>query len=94
MPLIDYEAEVFAGCGAWQSFIELEDTITLAELMALYAAVREKEGRFIETMGQMMGGGGGSSTGKTNAAGRALSAEDKNIDIKPGKPGVVRGIAA
>ena len=63
--------------------------------MALYVAVREKEGRFIETMGQMMGGGGGdASTGKRNAAGRPVGTGDKNIDIKPGKPGVARGISA
>ena len=67
----------------------------LAELMALYVAVREKENRFIETMGQMMGGGGGgASTGKTNAAGRPIGADDSSMDIKPGKAGVVRGIGA
>lgn len=95
MPLVDYEAEVFAGSGAWQSFTDLEDALTLAELMALYVAVREKENRFIETMGQMMGGGvGGASTGKTNAAGRPIGADDSSMDIKPGKAGVVRGIGA
>lgn len=56
MPLIDYEREVFAECGAWHNFIDLEDSLSLDELMELYDVTMERQNRVMRMMVAAMGG--------------------------------------
>jgi len=45
LPLIEYEREVFAECGAWKNFIDLEESLSLDELLELYEATIERQNR-------------------------------------------------
>ncbi len=55
MPLIDIEGEVFAECGAWKNYIDLEDSLSLDELMALYETAMKREERMMRMIGSAMG---------------------------------------
>lgn len=55
MPLVEYEREVFAECGAWKNFIDLEDSLSLDELMELYEASFKRQERLMKTIGAAMG---------------------------------------
>ena len=58
MPLIDYEREVFSECGSWKNFHDLEESISLDELMCLYEAAMIRQMRAVKTVAAAMGGGG------------------------------------
>lgn len=55
MPLVEYEREVFAECGAWKNFIDLEDSLSLDELLELYEAALKRQERLMRTIGAAMG---------------------------------------
>lgn len=46
---------MFAECGSWKNFTELEDELTLEELSELYAATIERNNRFIRVIAMAMG---------------------------------------
>lgn len=55
MPLVDFEREVFSECGAWKNFHDLEDSLSLDELMELFEASIERQNRIIKTLASAMG---------------------------------------
>ena len=55
MPLIDYEREVFAECGAWINFHHLEESLSLDELMELYDATVQRENRMMRMLAAAVG---------------------------------------
>ncbi len=55
MPLVDLESEVFAECGSWKNFWEMEDSLSLDELVVLYERTMERQNRLVETMAAAMG---------------------------------------
>lgn len=55
MPLIDIESEVFAECGSWKNFIDLEESLSLDELIALYDKTVERQQRLMETVAAAFG---------------------------------------
>lgn len=55
MPLIDYEREVFAECGAWKNFWDLEESLSLDELMELFDISIERQNRVMRMMAAAMG---------------------------------------
>ena len=55
IPLVDYEAEVFAECGAWKNFWDLEDSLCLEELLDLYEATMDRQYRLMKVVAASMG---------------------------------------
>jgi len=53
--LIKYESEVFSDCGAWKNFYDLEDSLSLDELLALFGAAIKRQNRLIRTIAAAMG---------------------------------------
>jgi hypothetical protein len=56
--LIDYEREVFSECGAWRNFHDLEECLSLDELVCLYEAALIRQNRAIRATAAAWGGGG------------------------------------
>jgi hypothetical protein len=56
--LIDYEREVFSECGAWKNFHDLEESVTLDELMCLYESAMIRQMRAVKTVAAAMGSAG------------------------------------
>jgi hypothetical protein len=71
---VDLEKEVFAECGAWKNFHELEDSLSFDELLVLFDVTSERFKRNAEVMVGAMGGsiGGG---------GEFSSEDDRNIQV-------------
>lgn len=55
LPLLTYEKEVFCECGAWSNFFDLEDSLTLEELIELYDSSLERQQRLMKTVAAAMG---------------------------------------
>lgn len=55
LPLLDYEKEIFSECGAWRNFLDLEDSISLDELIILYESSMERQHRVMKVMAAAMG---------------------------------------
>ena len=55
MPLIDIEREVFSECGAWKNFHDLEESLSLDELVELYECSIERQNRLIKVIAAAMG---------------------------------------
>lgn len=55
IPLVEYEAEVLSECGAWKNFDDLEESLSLGELMELYKSSVERQQRLIKVLGSAMG---------------------------------------
>ena len=55
IPLIDLEREIFCECGSWKNFFELEDSISLDELIEIYEATMERQNRLAKTVAMAMG---------------------------------------
>lgn len=49
------EKEVFADCGAWKNFHDLEDSLTLEELTELYDIAVERQNRVARLIGGAYG---------------------------------------
>ena len=50
-----YESEVFAECGAWKNFIDLEDSLSLDELIELYDMSIERQNRLAKIVASALG---------------------------------------
>ena len=50
-----YEKEVFSECGAWKNFDDLEDSLTLEELLELYDSASERQIRIAKVIAGSMG---------------------------------------
>lgn len=46
---------MFAECGSWKNFIDLEDSLSLDELLALYEISIERQNRLMRTVAAAMG---------------------------------------
>jgi hypothetical protein len=46
---------VFCECGAWLNFVQLEDSLTLDELLELYSGSLKRQSRLMKTMAAAMG---------------------------------------
>lgn len=55
IPLTLLEQEVFCECGAWKNFHDLEDNLSLDELIVLYEAACERQGRLSKIVAASMG---------------------------------------
>lgn len=55
MPLVAFEKEVFAECGSWKNFIELEESLTLEELFELYDITMKRQNRLSMTIAAAFG---------------------------------------
>lgn len=55
IPLVKYEREVFSECGAWKNFWDLEDSLTLEELLVLYDAAMTRSYRVAKVVAMAMG---------------------------------------
>lgn len=49
------EQEVFCECGAWKNFHDLEESLSLDELIVLYEATVERHSRAMKTMAAASG---------------------------------------
>jgi hypothetical protein len=49
------EKEVFAECGAWKNFHDMEESLSLDELVALYDITLERQDRLLRTMAAALG---------------------------------------
>jgi hypothetical protein len=67
LPLVQYESEVLSECGAWKNFEELENALSLDELMILYESSIDRQNRLIESMVKVMGGVMGVDTGTSGS---------------------------
>lgn len=50
-----YESEVFAECGAWKNFIDLEESLSLDELIELYDMSVERQNRLAKVVASALG---------------------------------------
>lgn len=50
-----FEREVFCECGSWKNFLELEDSLSLDELLELYEAAMERQERLLRITAAAMG---------------------------------------
>lgn len=57
MPLTLLEQEVFLEAGAWKNFIDLEESLSLDELIVLYEATVERQSRAMKAMAAAWGSG-------------------------------------
>jgi len=55
VPLTVLEQEVFCECGAWKNFDDLENSLSLDELVVLYEAANARQNRMIMAVGMAMG---------------------------------------
>jgi len=49
------EQEVFCECGAWKNFLDLEESLSLDELIVLYEATVERQSRALKSMAAAAG---------------------------------------
>jgi hypothetical protein len=49
------EQEVFCECGAWKNFLDLEESLSLDELIVLYEATVERQSRALKSMAAASG---------------------------------------
>lgn len=49
------EQEVFCECGAWKNFLDLEESLSLDELIVLYEATVERQSRAMKSMAAASG---------------------------------------
>jgi len=50
------EQEVFCECGSWKNFLDLEESLSLDELIVLYEATVERQSRALKAMAAAAGG--------------------------------------
>lgn len=55
MPLLKYEAELFAHCPAWKSIEELEECLTLEEMFVLYRASKNEFAMMLKSQAMAAG---------------------------------------
>jgi hypothetical protein len=49
------EQEVFCECGSWKNFLDLEESLSLDELIVLYEATVERQSRALKSMAAAAG---------------------------------------
>lgn len=64
--------------GAWRSYDELEEVLTLDELFSLYETTAERQKRMIETVASAMGATTG-TTGGSSSGGDRMNYEQGEI---------------
>ncbi len=81
IPLVDYELEVFAECGAWKNIWDLEESLSLEELMDLYEATMERQHRMMKAVAAAMGAdvGGDEEEHYLNTTSGQVSSEHREI---------------
>jgi hypothetical protein len=72
---------VFSECGAWRNFHDLEESLSLEELMCLYEAAMIRQGRAIRAMASAWGGGGDAEPEPSYSA-RMREASDPQARVK------------